>query len=287
MHCLLFLCLLLLLPASARIQRWTATRRCIQSQLSASSSSPSPPSSSSSSSSSLLPTKLSSAYPPRNDSIVELMAIFSITSLLATICPQPIEALKRVGPSYDNFVQVSKLLLRGRSPNGIRDSITGLLTKVLPKFVRNFFRDQYAKSPKLICELSVQWFGFGFLTWLIGPVEPALTEIVSKSDGSVEVWNSTVKLLECRYLMESGCKAACTQLCKRPTQAFFNEQLNVPLYMKPNFTNYSCEMMFGVEPPDDADDPAYTTVCYSQCALNNNIPDTTCSKLPSFEEVTL
>ena len=50
---------------------------------------------------------------------------------------------------------------------------------------------------------------------------------------------------------------------------------------------YSCEMMFGVEPPDDADDPAYTTVCYSQCALNNNIPDTTCSKLPSFEEVTL
>ncbi len=132
--------------------------------------------------------------------------------------------------------------------------------------------------------MSVQWFGFGFLTWLIGPVEPKLTEIV-QSDGSVEMWNSTVKLLECRYLMESGCKAACTQLCKRPTQAFFNDELHVPLYMRPNYTDYSCEMMFGVEPPEDADDPAYTTDCYSLCALANNVPDTKCSKLPDMNEV--
>ena len=85
--------------------------------------------------------------------------------------------------------------------------------------------------------------------------------------------------------MESGCKAACTQLCKRPTQAFFSEQLNVPLYMRPNFTDFSCEMMFGVEPPEDADDPAYTTSCYSLCAIANNVPDTKCSKLPEMEEV--
>ena len=150
----------------------------------------------------LYSTKLDSNLPERPDNLIERTAIFSITTLLATICPNPGQALKKVGFSYANFVEVSKLLLR-HDPNTIRDSITGLLAKIIPAFVSNFFREQYAKSPKIICEMSVQWFGFGFLTWLIGPVEPQLTEVTVGRDGSTEIWNSTVKLVECRYLMVS------------------------------------------------------------------------------------
>lgn len=38
-------------------------------------------------------------------------------------------------------------------------------------------------------------------------------------------WRSGVKLLECRYLKESGCKSACIYLCKGPTQQFFRDEL--------------------------------------------------------------
>ena len=40
-----------------------------------------------------------------------------------------------------------------------------------------------------------------------------------------KTWISGVKLLECRYLKDSGCKSACIHLCKGPTQQFFQDEL--------------------------------------------------------------
>lgn len=37
--------------------------------------------------------------------------------------------------------------------------------------------------------------------------------------------------------------------------------------MKPNFTDNSCEMNFGIMPPLESNDPAYTEKCYSTCSL--------------------
>ena len=44
------------------------------------------------------------------------------------------------------------------------------------------------------------------------------------------------------------------------TQAFFTEQLGMPLAMEPNFEDYSCEMVFGRVPPPPEEDPAYKQV---------------------------
>ena len=210
--------------------------------------------------------KIESRFPPIKDNSIEKAAIFSLSFLLSTICPEPIKAFKKIGASYDNFVNVSKLLLQYKTSNEIRLKIVSLISKIIPKFVKDYFRKMYSENPKLVCELSVQWFGFGFLTWLIGPVEP-IQNTFSSDDGTTETWNSTVKLLECRYLVASGCKAACTQLCKRPTQYFFSETLGVPLYMKPNFTDYSCEMMFGQSPPPESEDEAFSEPCFSSCSV--------------------
>ena len=43
-------------------------------------------------------------------------------------------------------------------------------------------------------------------------------------------------------------------------QAFFTEQLGMPLAMEPNFEDYSCEMVFGRVPPPPEEDPAYKQV---------------------------
>lgn len=42
----------------------------------------------------------------------------------------------------------------------------------------------------------------------------------------------------------------------------------LPLYMKPNFTDYSCELQFGVRPLADDIDPAYQEQCYITCPVN-------------------
>jgi len=87
-------------------------------------------------------------------------------------------------------------------------------------------------------------------------------------DESLPSWQSGVKLVECRYLAQSGCKALCLHLCKAPTQQFFLQELGVPLYMKPDFKTNSCEMMFGVMPPSEAMDPAFQEACFTSCFNN-------------------
>lgn len=52
---------------------------------------------------------LESKLVPRNDSYLEKAAIFSVSVLLTTITPKPKVALLKVGFSYSNFVNVTKV----------------------------------------------------------------------------------------------------------------------------------------------------------------------------------
>jgi hypothetical protein len=215
----------------------------------------------------------------RNDTVIEKIAIFSLSLLLSSISPDPLKSLSKSGFSYSNFVDCSKILLEFQTPDIIKTKIVSLIVRILPSFVRDYFKTKYRETPRLVAELSVRWFEFGFLHWLVGPVEPKYTS-TGRADETGSSWNNTVKLLECRFLRESGCKAACNLLCKRPTQSLFQEHLGLPLYMRPNFTDYSCEMIFGIDPPLDSQDEAFSETCYSQCALTacGSGPIITCAK---------
>ena len=208
----------------------------------------------------------------RNDTFVEKAAIFSLGLLLSQITVNPSISRKELGFDYSNFVTISKLLLLERSPDEIKTVIVNLLVKILPRQIRDAFRSKYQEDPRWVCESSVQWFGFGFLEWLIGPTDPVVSTMFSSKNNQSEEWVSTVKLLECRYLVQSGCKASCLHLCKTPTQTLFAEEMGVPLYMKPNFTDYSCEFMFGVVAPPKDQDEAFTESCFSQCTISRIAP---------------
>lgn len=69
-----------------------------------------------------------------------------------------------------------------------------------------------------------------------------------------------------RYLAESGCVGMCTNLCKSPVQAFFTDQLGMPLTMKPNFDDLSCDMIFGLAPPHIAEDEVMQQSCFAECS---------------------
>lgn len=46
-----------------------------------------------------------------------------------------------------------------------------------------------------------------------------------------------------RLVQESGCVGQCVNVCKIPTQLFFNQHFGVPLTMKPDFEDLSCKMV--------------------------------------------
>ena len=207
----------------------------------------------------------------RNDNALERCGIYILCVLLCTICSDT-TCWSDIGFDYTrNFVPVAKRLLkqRGKSMQMVSVSILELLNRVLPKAMREFFRSKYQENSQYICSASSQWFSFGFIEWLVGPAErfDVRVRVTGEGGSREEVWQSGVKLVECRFLVESQCKSACVHLCKTPTQALFRQELGVPLYMKPNYDDCSCEFFFGVEPPPLAEDPAITGGCYTQCSL--------------------
>ena len=44
---------------------------------------------------------------------------------------------------------------------------------------------------------------------------------------------------------QSGCASSCLQLCKAPTQAFFTQEATLPTMLEPDFSNLSCNIVFG------------------------------------------
>lgn len=226
----------------------------------------------------------------KTDNFLERIAILCLSSCIATICPDKSAAkeLVKSGMTFGDFVTLTKvytvlqiffsrfaylylffvqLLLRFGTANDIRMKITGLLKSIMPPFILQRIRVVAFNKTKWLSEKSSLWMRLGFLTWLVGPVQRfhIPVEQIAVGNPGTENWYSGVKLEKCRYLDEAGCKSACLHLCKAPTQEFFNKELGLPLYMKPNFEDSSCEMLFGVSPPAVQDDPAYKEPCYITC----------------------
>eukprot|EP01038_Epipyxis_sp_PR26KG_P011199 gene11199-15020_t len=172
--------------------------------------------------------------------------------------------LVKFGMTFEDFVKYTKTFFHGDIILNVRGKVYGILCSTIPTVVQNNFKNLCSRAPRFVCEMSSLWMQLGFLSWLVGKTE-RFDLVVDKSTGQSEIWKSGVKLVECRYLKEAQCKSACLQLCKGPTQDFFNNKLGLPLYMKPNFKDNSCEMCFGVKPPEDALDPAYEEPCFSSC----------------------
>ena len=216
----------------------------------------------------------------KKDAWWEKIFIFVLSWGLATVSTEQAKAMKHVWPGmgFDQFVKVTRTLLRGTTDD-IKYRVLGLLLTLMPRPVRNAISGFSIRRPRWISEKSSQFMSFGLLGWLVGPSERFVVDVkVPVTTGNTttdvleyttEQWRSGVKLTECRYLVESGCKSACLHLCKGPTQSFFNDHLGMKMTMKPNFQDCSCEMFFGVTPPPKEEDDAYGEPCFSTCSMTD------------------
>ena len=73
-----------------------------------------------------------------------------------------------------------------------------------------------------------------------------------------------------------------------PTQKFFTETFGLPLTMKPNFEDLSCEMIFGEAPPPIHLDEVYNEPCFTKnCVLADRNPNLPCPKVDTNRKQTL
>lgn len=72
----------------------------------------------------------------------------------------------------------------------------------------------------------------------------------------------------------------CTNMCKIPTERFFEDTLGMPMAMEPDFDTYECRLSFGLEAPDMDEDDTVPRGCLSGCSCKElgAVVATTCSK---------
>ncbi|CAN0099857.1 unnamed protein product, partial [Ectocarpus fasciculatus] len=161
------------------------------------------------------------------------------------------------GYTYEDYVALATGLQAG-APERQREVVRGVLRSVFPAWFPAFYRMLFPPS-KFSAEVNAfmcpPLFG-----WLVGKSEltEGVVDVKATKEGegpSQEVWRNTVKVERCRYLEASKCKGTCMNLCKLPTEAFFREDLGMPLRMTPNFEDLSCEFAFGQDALPAEEDP--------------------------------
>ncbi|KAI5680206.1 hypothetical protein M9H77_01433 [Catharanthus roseus] len=158
---------------------------------------------------------------------------------------------------YEGLIEVAVATYRRFSPSEQKEVVIRTLETAFPTFILNLAKIiiPQSKSVREFCAV----FTTIFFAWLVGPVEVRESEF----DGRIE--KNVAYIKKCRFLEGTNCVGMCTNLCKMPTQFFIKDALGMPVNMVPNFEEMSCEMIFGQEPPLQADDPAFAQPCFKFC----------------------
>ncbi|GAA0145403.1 hypothetical protein Leryth_005494 [Lithospermum erythrorhizon] len=188
-----------------------------------------------------------------NDNWFDRAAInYLSTSVQATT------GFKSTSSGYDGLVEAARAAHRVFDPAEQQQIVLQALETAFPSFILGFIRAVLPKSSKFTREYFAS-FTTVFFAWLVGPCEVRESEFEGRREKNV------VYIKKCRFLEESNCVGMCTNLCKGPSQVFVKKSFGMPFYMVPNFEDMSCEMIYGQEPPQPTDDPAFSQPCYKLC----------------------
>lgn len=167
---------------------------------------------------------------------------------------------KKLG--YDGLIEVAnRLMMKGTTNSDTIEATVRILRSLFPPFLLELYKMLIAPiGGGKVAAIMVARVTALTCQWLMGPCKVNSVEL---PDGTT--WNSGVHVERCKYLEESKCVGICINTCKFPTQTFFKDHMGVPLLMKPNFADYSCQFKFGVLPPLPEDDTVLKEPCLEAC----------------------
>jgi hypothetical protein len=82
------------------------------------------------------------------------------------------------------------------------------------------------------------WVTWWAAQWLMGPCtldDLSPEDLAAAPSELYGGQGAQVLVHRCRFLEEAGCASVCVNACKMPTQAFFNEEMGVPMRMLPDY----------------------------------------------------
>jgi len=180
--------------------------------------------------------------------------------------------------SYEEFIALCFLQMRGRDAIGMGDVTSGVIRSLVPPGGNSVFKKLFPLN-QFSCELNATITKIVF-AWMVGPME---VETTVDNDLGIEM-ASKVHIKKCRWLQESGCTAMCVNMCKTATQEVFTDDFGLPLTIKPNFEDKSCDFYFGLSPPPIEKDEALLFGCNASCATAaTNSDGEPCHKLRPYK----
>lgn len=112
------------------------------------------------------------------------------------------------------------------------------------------------------------WVTWWAAQWLMGPCtldDLSPEDLAAAPSELYGGQGAQVLVHRCRFLEEAGCASVCVNACKMPTQAFFNEQMGVPMRMVPDYETLECRFKFGLPPSLEDEEEARAVACFSAC----------------------
>ncbi|GJQ14223.1 hypothetical protein GpartN1_g6014.t1 [Galdieria partita] len=164
---------------------------------------------------------------------------------------------------YEGLVEDCKYLQKQRSPVEQREAVCRIISSLFcaPVGVQ-LFRCLLGTMPVTWAYHLSAIFTQFFFQWLVGPSQAHTIQN--------EQFKRGVFISKCRFLEESRCRGMCVNLCKIPTQQFFNNTLGFPFTMEPNYETGSCQITFGKSPLPLDQDVAVKIKCSGNCLAQHS-----------------
>ncbi|CAM9442552.1 unnamed protein product [Laminaria digitata] len=161
------------------------------------------------------------------------------------------------------------MVVQGATVEEQQDMVVRVLTTIAGPAVPPIYRLFMAPWPW--APFFTALFTPPFFKFLVGP-----NKLDVRNDDTL----GGVFVERCRFLEETNCKGLCTNMCKIPTERFFEETLGMTMAMEPDFETYECRLSFGLESPTMEEDETVPRGCLSGCSCKElgAVVSTSCSK---------
>ena len=162
--------------------------------------------------------------------------------------------------TFKDLIKLINKMVISSPLSKVHDQGKNALVRLFPPFILPLYRLSFTKFPQFSAWMNT-WVTHMTTSWLMGPSK--VTDLVLDRG---EIRKEQELLIEkCIFLEESKCLKTCIHACKIPTQRFFAEEMNLPVTLKPNVTDYSCRFQFGVKPLPLEQDEISSVPCIAIC----------------------
>lgn len=174
-----------------------------------------------------------------------------------------------VPADYNSLIKLINYMTYSRSTSDTHKQGTNMLVRLFPSWLLPQYKWMFATPFPSFSAWMNSWVTHYTTYWLMGPSKVMDLELPDNTIGKDQL----LLVEKCRFLETSGCLRTCINACKIPTQNFFLNEMNVPVTLRPNVTDYSCRFEFGVTPlPIEYDDISKAN-CLDICSIKKKSID--------------